>query len=43
MRTNILQIKGRSFTSVFIFVPSWYALICTVKFNIFEIKFNFEK
>jgi len=23
-------------------VPSWYALICIVKFNIFEIKFNFE-
>jgi len=35
--------RGHSFTSVFIFVPSWYALTCIVKFNIFEIKFNFEK
>jgi len=26
--------KTRSFTSVFTFVPSWYALICTVKFPI---------
>jgi len=35
--------KGCSFTSVFIFVRSWYALICMVKFNVFEVKFNFEK
>ena len=34
---------SRSFTSAFIFVPSWYALTYTVKFHIFEIKFNFEK
>jgi len=32
--------KGRSLISVFIVVPSWYVLICMVKFNIFEIKFN---
>jgi len=31
-------LKGRSLTSVVIFVPSWYPLICIVKFNIFEIK-----
>ena len=32
--------KGCSFTPVFIFVSSWYAFICIVKSNIFEIKFN---
>jgi len=35
--------KGRSFTSAFIFVPSWYALICIVKCNISETKPNFNK
>jgi len=35
--------EGRSFASVFIFVSSWYAKICIIKFNIFEIKFNFER
>jgi len=35
--------KGRSFTSVSIFVPSWYALICIVKCNISSVKFNFDK
>ena len=35
--------KGRLFTSVFVFVPSWYALICIVKFNIFEKKIISKK
>jgi len=35
--------KGRSFTSVFIFVPSWYALIWIEKCTLFGIKFHFEK
>ena len=30
--------KTLSFTSVFTFVPFWYALICTVKFQISELK-----
>ena len=39
----ICNIRLCSFTSTSIFMPSWYALICIVKFNIFEIKLNFEK
>jgi len=42
MRTNILQ-RSLIHFSVYFFVSSWYALVCTVKFNIFEIKYNFEK
>ena len=33
----------RSFTSTFTFVPFSYALVCTVKFKILKLKFDFEK
>jgi len=37
MLTNILQNSPVYFS---VFVPSSYTLICIVRFNIFEIKFN---
>ena len=40
VRTNILERSLIHF--MLYFVPFLYALICTVKFNIFDIKFNFE-
>ena len=30
-------------TLMFTFVPSWYAYICTVKFQIFKLNCNFKK
>jgi len=43
VHTKILQNSLIRITSMFTFVLYWYTLICTVKFQNYDIKFPFEK